>query len=493
MGSNRCSVACQASVMAVSSVIVVGSTCTGCPRARFRREMSLSGRNRLQRASRWSSRSTALCHHAGSARSPTATSCNSLAMTRPRCSVTATGGRHGSRSGSRSGAEQSARAGRGDRREPRDGPSASPAPGRRRRGCRGGMVVGAVAAGAAASVGGGRGRRRGADGVVAGGVSAAASLATALATPIVATRPSIVETPRPAAVIRAPLAGWRRRTSGVAVGISVVGRRGAAAEPSEAEASGERGAGRSQSSSSAPSCSSSSYRRRRVVVVVVFVDRRRSRRRHRRRSDRRRTWPSPAAVVAHGLWRAVAAAGGPITVVGSVTSTTTAPSSPSDAVNTIVRSPLTKSTGSDRGSLCDSAETHPGSATTWSRAMPLRVASTHTVPVSAMSYCWAAPAGSGGRCRRRGRCLDARNGDVGASAPAGGSSSSVAASSPIALLSAALRMPMLAATAAVPARSTPAMARRSSVRCGSSTIAWTVPSGGINWWCRGHVIDGTHT
>jgi hypothetical protein len=75
------------------------------------------------------------------------------------------------------------------------------------------MMVGAVAAGAVAAgaVAAGvvvDGFVAGMlDGVVAAGVSADASAESALATPIVATRPSMVDTPRPAAVIRAPFAG----------------------------------------------------------------------------------------------------------------------------------------------------------------------------------------------------------------------------------------------------------------------------------------------
>ena len=86
----------------------------------------------------------------------------------------------------------------------------------------------------------------------------------------------------------------------------------------------------------------------------------------------------------------VAAGVAATTVVGSVTSTTTSPSSPIDAVKTIVRSPFTKSTRSERRSACVSVEIQPGSATTWSSASPLVVVITHTVPVPAMSYCWAA-------------------------------------------------------------------------------------------------------
>ncbi len=48
-------------------------------------------------------------------------------------------------------------------------------------------------------------------GAVAGSATAAPSSAVALAMPIDATMPNIVDTPIPAATIRAPTAGWRRR------------------------------------------------------------------------------------------------------------------------------------------------------------------------------------------------------------------------------------------------------------------------------------------
>ena len=84
------------------------------------------------------------------------------------------------------------------------------------------VVVGDVATGVLAGVGSagvvsagvlvtGIDDAEGGAGVGAGEVAVVASSAMALAMPIDATRPSMVETPRPAAAIRAPLAGWRRR------------------------------------------------------------------------------------------------------------------------------------------------------------------------------------------------------------------------------------------------------------------------------------------
>ena len=99
---------------------------------------------------------------------------------------------------------------------------------------------------------------------------------------------------------------------------------------------------------------------------------------------------------------------------------------------------------------------------------------TQTVPVPEMSYCCAAPADAGaGIVGEVAGAVSAVTGVVSAtSVPGSASSSSVAARSPIALLSAALRMPMFAATAAVPASRTPAIAAavRSDVRLVSERV-----------------------